>query len=381
MILQHGELSNYEKKVVMVDGCFDPLHIGHVKYFEVASSFNLPVLCNVQSDRYITEIKKRPNVLPEEQRIQIIDSNKHISYVHLCQTSTLDILKTLKPAKYIKGSDWKEKGLPEAEEEVCKNFGIEIVYLDTVLDSSTNIVEEFSNNLAKKKFVLDIETFESVLFSQSIIESDYYDEHYFKESWRSGQNDYSIEKRRIIEAKNPSNINEVFSPNLVLDVGCGPGALMYLLYELGVKAYGIDFSSSAKEIAPEEVRSNIVVAPVTEYYDFGMQFDLVICRELLEHLTVLQVRQAVKVLAQYTSKYLYITTRFHPDPKSFLDITDEVSVDPSHITLLNKEFLRVLFVLEGLKSRKDLEQKMDWKNLGRVMVFEKKRLNYGNVLG
>ena len=46
-------------------------------------------------------------------------------------------------------------------------------------------------------------------------------------------------------------------------------------------------------------------------------------------------------------------------------------VDPSHITLLNKDMLRLMFVLEGCRSRPDLEARMDWGNKGRVLVLEK----------
>ena len=44
---------------------------------------------------------------------------------------------------------------------------------------------------------------------------------------------------------------------------------------------------------------------------------------------------------------------------------------PSHITLLNKDLLRLMFVLEGCRSRPDLEQQMDWGGKGRVLVLEK----------
>lgn len=371
MILSYEELKNWEKKVAMVDGGFDPLHEGHLKYFEEASRLGLPVLCNVQSDRYINDAKKRPNLLPEEQRIRLIDSLKTISYVHLCKTSTHEVLRQLQPLKYVKGWDWKKRGLPEIEQKICREVGIEIVYLDTVLDSSTNIAARFTQNLGSHVGCERVDDFESLLFSQQEVKSGHYDEHYFKDGWRNCGNDYSIEKRRVIEAKNPFNIKEVFNPTRVLDIGCGPGALMYFLHELGIETYGIDFSKAAKEMAPPEIKSHIVVAPVTEFYDFKIDFDLVICRELLEHLTVLQIRKAVKVLADYTSKYLYLTTRFHPAPKGLLDVTDDKGTDPTHITLLNKEFLKVLFMLEGLKPRPDLEAKMDWKKFGRVLVFGK----------
>ncbi len=369
MIVDYSELERHKKGVVMVDGCFDPLHEGHLKYFEVARSLGWPLLCNVQSDEYIRNRKRRPVVLPAQQRVKLIDSIEHVSYVHLCQTSTADVLERLKPAKYVKGMDWLKRGLPEKEKEVCSNYGIDIVYLDTNIGSSTNVVEKFVKELNTMNN--DINEFEKILFGQKEIEPQHYDEHYFQGNWREGANDYSIERRREIEAKNPMNIKEVFKPRRVLDVGCGPGALMYFLYELGIEPYGIDFSAAAKELAPEEIRDNIVVAPVTEYHDFGMEFDLVICRELLEHLTVLQIKKAVKVLADYTSKYLYVTTRFHPSPKGLLDVTDDRETDPTHITLLNKDFLKLMFMLEGLKPRPDLEDRMDWKKLGRVLVFEK----------
>jgi len=46
-------------------------------------------------------------------------------------------------------------------------------------------------------------------------------------------------------------------------------------------------------------------------------------------------------------------------------------VDPSHITLLNKDLLRCLFLLEGFRSRPDLEARIDWGGKGRVLVYER----------
>jgi len=371
MILDKPQLKSYRGKVTMVDGGFDPLHIGHVKYFEEAAKLGLPLFCNVRHDGYINGVKARPAVLPQEQRIALINSLKPVSYVYLSEESTADVLEELRPAKYVKGADWKQRGLPEKEKAICAKHGIEIVYLDTNLDSSTNIYGNFVSAIAAGTTKESVNNFEQLLFSQKEVKSDYYDDHYFKGNWREGDNDYSIEKRRAIEAKNPQNIKDTFLPKNVLDVGCGPGALMFFLYELGINAYGIDFSRAAKQMAPKEIRENIVVAPVTEYHDFGREFDLVICRELLEHLTIFQVRQVIKALALYTSKYLYVTTRFCRVKKSILDACDDKETDASHITLLTKDFAKVLFMLEGLKPRPDLEAKMDWKNFGRVFVFEK----------
>lgn len=219
---------------------------------------------------------------------------------------------------------------------------------------------------------MNITEFEQQVLGQQPVGSGHYDAEYFTGDWRDAGNNYSLETRRQIEAKNPSLIKDVFQPKNVLDLGCGPGALMHLLWELGVDVEGIDFAESSKQLATPQVRDRITVGYVG---DPGIKpaaaFDLVICREVLEHLTVLQVKQTVANMVRMTSRYIYVTTRFHPNPASLLDFTTQFDVDPSHITLLNKDMLRLMFVLEGCRSRPDLEAKMDWGNKGRVLVLEK----------
>ena len=219
---------------------------------------------------------------------------------------------------------------------------------------------------------MNMTDFEQRVFDQKPVGSGHYDSEYFTGDWRAAGNNYSLETRRRIEAKNPFLIRDVFQPKKVLDLGCGPGALLHLLWELGLDVEGIDFAESSQRLATPEVRDRIAVGLVT---DTSLKpagaYDLVICREVLEHLTVLQVRQAVSNMARMTSRFIYVTTRFHPAPASLLDFTTQFDVDPSHITLLNKDMLRLMFVLEGCRSRPDLEARMDWGRKGRVLVLEK----------
>jgi len=219
---------------------------------------------------------------------------------------------------------------------------------------------------------MNISEFETLVLAQRPVTSGHYDSEYFTGDWRDEGNNYSLETRRRIEAKNPLLIRDVFQPKSALDLGCGPGALMHLLRELGVNVEGIDFAESSLRLATPEVRDRIVIGEVTDpTLKPAGSFDLVICREVLEHLTVLQVKQAVANMVRMTSKFIYVTTRFHPDPVTLLDFTTQFDVDPSHITLLNKDMLRLMFVLEGCRSRPDLEDLMDWGRKGRVLVLEK----------
>ena len=219
---------------------------------------------------------------------------------------------------------------------------------------------------------MNIADFERRVLDQRPVASAHYDAEYFTGEWRDAGNSYNLETRRAIEARNPALIKEVFEPTRVLDLGCGPGALMHLLWELGVDVEGIDFAESSRRIATPEVRDRITVGDVADpALKPADAFDLVISREVLEHLTVLQVKRAVANMVRMTNRFIYVTTRFHPNPATLFDFNQKDDLDPSHITLLNKDMLRLMFVLEGCRSRPDLEKRMDWGNKGRVLVLEK----------
>ena len=217
----------------------------------------------------------------------------------------------------------------------------------------------------------EVAAFEKLVAAQQPLSPDHYRKEYFADDWRDEGNRYDLETRRRIEARNPELIKDVFQPRRVLDVGCGPGFLMALLDELGVHVEGVDFSAASRTLAPKTVRDRISIGPVTKLEASDASYDLVICREVMEHLAVLQVRQTVAEICRVASRFVYVTTRFHPDPQGMLAVTTQFEVDPTHITLLTKPFLRTLFVLEGFRRRADLEERMDWGKKDRVLVYER----------
>ena len=106
-----------------------------------------------------------------------------------------------------------------------------------------------------------IAEFERRVLAQKSTAAGHYDAEYFTGEWRDEGNNYSLETRRVIEAKNPQLIRDTFQPTRVLDLGCGPGALMHLLNELGVDVEGIDFAESSKRLATPAVRDRIIIVP------------------------------------------------------------------------------------------------------------------------
>lgn len=187
--------------------------------------------------------------------------------------------------------------------------------------------------------------------------------------WKS-VTDYSFEARKEIEGKHPELIwhHLIWCDDAdVLDYGCGSNATLVRLLEeyrdnhqrhSQVRIRGYDPASN-----PATEQS--VKPPIKPIWD------LVICREVLEHCTIRQIRQVVAELCDFSAHLVYVTTRFHLAPQHLLDVMTSDALDPTHISMLNQTLLRVLFVLEGFKRRADLEARMDWKNLGRVLVYER----------
>jgi len=184
---------------------------------------------------------------------------------------------------------------------------------------------------------------------------------------------YDIETRRAVEGQQPKLIKDVFQPIDVLDYGCGAGFLVAFLAELGIDVRGYEPSEAMRERVPPYVKWLVK----RDWWDNRMNgghtniYDLVVCREVLEHLTVRQIKKTVVELCALAKRYVYVTTRFHPKPCNLLDVATSDDLDPTHISLLNQDFLRVLFVLEGFKRRADLEARMDWQHKGRVLVYER----------
>jgi cytidyltransferase-like protein len=148
VILTFEQLKEHRQQVAMVDGAFDPLHRGHIEYFRAAAErLNVPLLCNVASDRYVRT--KHAPLLPEEQRAAIVDAIRYITYTHINQFDTETILRELQPRYYVKGKDWDGR-LPREQVRICAEHGIEVVYLDTVIDSSSRILKSYTEQQVQR---------------------------------------------------------------------------------------------------------------------------------------------------------------------------------------------------------------------------------------
>src|SRR5688572_29941739 len=178
MIVGYKELRQYRKKVAMVDGAFDPLHHGHIEYFARARELSGALLCNIAPDSYT--VAKHPTLLPAAQRAVVIDALRPIDYTHVSPVDTETVLRELQPTHYIKGKDWEGR-LPPEQVRICDKEGIQIVYLDTVRDSSTQLLKTFQTGRNGKA---SLTAFEDLVFSQKRVEAAHYDQDYWTAEWR-----------------------------------------------------------------------------------------------------------------------------------------------------------------------------------------------------
>jgi cytidyltransferase-like protein len=128
----------------MVDGSFDPIHEGHIEYFRLAAELKNRVLCNIAPDSWTSS--KHRILLPRPQRAIVLDSIRHIDFVHFSDLPTLEVLRTVRPSIYAKGADWLERGgVPLEERVLCEQMGVEVVYLDSVRNSSSRILRDYAD--------------------------------------------------------------------------------------------------------------------------------------------------------------------------------------------------------------------------------------------
>jgi glycerol-3-phosphate cytidylyltransferase len=135
-----GELKKNGKKVVFTNGCFDILHVGHLRYLEEAKNQGDVLIVGINSDTSVRQLKgsTRP-INGEMDRAEIIDGLKPVNFVVIFNELTpIEILDELKPSIHVKGGDYTKDQLPETE-IVEKNNG-EVRILPFIEGKSTTTI-------------------------------------------------------------------------------------------------------------------------------------------------------------------------------------------------------------------------------------------------
>jgi len=98
------------KKIVFTNGCFDIIHIGHVRYLKQAKALGDMLVVGLNSDRSVSRIKPNRPINSQDHRAEVLSSLDMVDYVTLFDEETpYELIKFLQPDKLVKGGDWKKE--------------------------------------------------------------------------------------------------------------------------------------------------------------------------------------------------------------------------------------------------------------------------------
>jgi rfaE bifunctional protein nucleotidyltransferase chain/domain len=151
------------KSVALCHGCFDLLHLGHIKHFESAKKAADVVIVTITPDRFVNKGPGRP-VFNENLRMEAIAALQAVDFVALNKWNTsIETIKLIKPTFYVKGQEYKEreKDLTKniyLEEDAVESVGGSIYFTEEITFSSSNLINSHFSpfNETVQDFMVDI---------------------------------------------------------------------------------------------------------------------------------------------------------------------------------------------------------------------------------
>ena len=127
-------------RIVLANGCFDVLHVGHVRYLAGARELGDVLVVGINSDEQVALQKGdgRP-VLPATERAEIVAALAPVTYVTIFNEPTVEeLLLALKPDVHAKGTDYTTDSVPERD--VVRSYGGEVAIVGDPKDHSTSAI-------------------------------------------------------------------------------------------------------------------------------------------------------------------------------------------------------------------------------------------------
>lgn len=135
------------RPLVFTNGCFDLIHVGHVRYLQAARQLGKTLVVGINSDRSVRQLKGdlRP-IIPEAQRAEVVGALKSVDAVIIfSETTAIATIQAIAPDIYVKGGDYTPETLPEAPVVIANGGRIELIQIE-IPTSTSKIVEKIRNN-------------------------------------------------------------------------------------------------------------------------------------------------------------------------------------------------------------------------------------------
>lgn len=133
-------------KVVATNGCFDVLHVGHLRYLKESKKLADLLVVGLNSDESVKALKGESRPINSElDRAELVAALEPVDYVVIFdEIDACNFLKAVKPSIYSKGGDYQAENLPEYP--TALELGTKIVFVDLIPGkSSSNTIDKLAN--------------------------------------------------------------------------------------------------------------------------------------------------------------------------------------------------------------------------------------------
>ncbi len=131
-------------RTVQCHGCFDLLHLGHIRHFQAAKQAGDRLVVTVTSDRFVNKGPGRP-VFSEQERMETVRSLECVDDVRLSDAPTAEAaIRAIRPAVFAKGPDYSAGTLDTGEADALREVGAELLITDTEKWSSTALLPQLT---------------------------------------------------------------------------------------------------------------------------------------------------------------------------------------------------------------------------------------------
>ncbi|MDX9713909.1 MAG: D-glycero-beta-D-manno-heptose 1-phosphate adenylyltransferase [Dissulfurispiraceae bacterium] len=133
-------LKSRGQKIVFTNGCFDIIHVGHVRYLREAKKLGSILVVGLNSDSSVAGLKPGRPINPQDQRAEVLSALEMVDYVVIFEEDTpYSLIKFIEPDLLVKGGDWKREDIVGSDivPEVMS-----LPYIDGV--STTEIIKKIT---------------------------------------------------------------------------------------------------------------------------------------------------------------------------------------------------------------------------------------------
>lgn len=128
------------KRLVLTNGAFDGLHSGHIAFLREARKLGDVLIVGVNSDASLRRVSGQPPRHPEGERLSVVAALESVDHSVLFDEETpISLIRDVRPQVHVKGGDYRESDLPEAD--VVREMGGEVVILPLVEPRSSRLLE------------------------------------------------------------------------------------------------------------------------------------------------------------------------------------------------------------------------------------------------